>query len=458
MLGRVQTSNGKKMKWVDLILIGLIIFSTNCQTEEVEENGGIDISGNHGRSDFWIVKLGGSGNIQWQKSLGGSGHDYAQSIQLTTDGGYIVAGYTASNDGDVSGYYGQGDFWIVKLDGSGNIQWQKTLGGSERDRAESIQQTTDGGYIVAGSSRSNDGDVSGIHGNQDFWIVKLDAIGSIQWQRTLGGSASDFALSIQQTADGDYIVAGHTWSYDGDVSGNHGEDFWIVKLDAFGSIQWLKTLGGIESEQPKSIQLTTDGGYILAGGTHSNDGDVSGNHGEGLPLTPDYWIVKLDGSGNIQWKKTLGGSRAEYAKSIQPTTDGGYIVAGYSQSNDGDVLGNHGEGDFWIVKLDVSGNIQWQKSLGGSDRDGAESIQQTTDGGYIVAGYTESNDGDVLGNHYHGQEDYWIVKLDGSGTIQWQKSFGGSENEGAESIQQTADGGYIVAGSARSNNGDILGN
>ncbi len=388
------------MKWVDLILIGLIIFSTNCQTEEVEVNGVLDVSGNHGGSDFWIVKL----------------------------------------------------------DALGSIQWQKTLGGSESEQPKSIQQTADGGYIVASSSRSNDGDVSGIQGDQDFWIVKLDAIGSIQWQRTLGGSDSDFALSIQQTADGGYIVAGHTWSYDGDVSGNHGEDFWIVKLDASGSIQWQKTLGGSESEQPKSIQLTTDGGYIVAGGTHSNDGDVSGNHGGGPPLTPDYWIVKLDGSGTIQWKKTLGGSGDEYAKSIQPTTDGGYIVAGYGRFNDGDVSGNHGEVDFWIVKLNGSGNIQWQKSLGGSDRDGAESIQQTTDGGYIVAGYTESNDGDVLGNHYHGQEDYWIVKLDGSGTIQWQKSFGGSENEGAESIQQTADGGYIVAGSARSNDGDILGN
>ena len=149
------------MKWVDLILIGLIIFSTNCQKEEVEVNGGSDVSGNHGGGDFWIVKLGGSGNIQWQKCLGGSGKEISSSIQLTIEGGYIVAGHTKSDDGDVSEYHGEEDFWIVKLDESGNIQWQKSLGGSEEDFARSIQQTTDGGYIVAGWTWSNDGDILG---------------------------------------------------------------------------------------------------------------------------------------------------------------------------------------------------------------------------------------------------------------------------------------------------------
>jgi len=440
------------MKWVDLILIGLIIFSTNCQKEEVEVNGGSDVSGNHGGGDFWIVKLGGSGNIQWQKSLGGSGHDFGESIQQTTDGGYIVTGRTESNDGDVSANQGEPDFWIVKLDGSGNIQWQKNLGGSDWERAYSIQQTSDAGYIVAGYTSSNDGDVSGNHGGSDLWIVKLDGLGNIQWQKSLGGSESEQPKSIQQTTDGGYIVAGTTRSNDGDVSGNHGEtDYWIVKLDGSGSILWQKSLGGSDLESAESIQQTTDGGYIVAGTTRSNDGDVSGNHGGS-----DYWIVKLDGSGTIQWQKSLGGSENEGAESIQQTFDEGYIVAGSARSNDGDFSGNNGIHDFCIVKQDGSGTIQWQKCLGGSGRDEPYSIQLTTDGGYIVAGTTESNDGDVSGNH--GEGDFWIVKLDESGSIQWQKSLGGSEEDFARSIQLTIDGGYIVAGWTWSNDGDILGN
>jgi len=293
----------------------------------------------------------------------------------------------------------------VKLDETGNIQWQKYLGGSDGDGAFSIQQTSDGGYIVAGVAYSNDGDVSGNHGDSDYWIVKLDETGNIQWQKCLGGSREDVAKSIQQTSDGGYIVAGITPSNDGDVSGNHGSaDYWIVKLDETGKIQWQKCLGGSDGDGAFSIQQTSDGGYIVAGVAYSNDGDVSGNHGDS-----DYWIVKLDETGKIQWQKCLGGSSYDEAYSIQQTSDGGYIVAGYTYSNDGDVSGNHGDFDYWIVKLDETGNIQWQKCFGGSSYDYAQSIQQTSDGGYIVAGWTESNDGDVSGNH--GNSDYWIVKL-----------------------------------------------
>ncbi len=281
-----------------------------------------------------------------------------------------------SDNIEISDNHGGFDFWIVKLDRSGIIQWHKSLGGHRAEEARSVQQTADGGYIVAGSTRSNDGDVSGNHGFEwptDSWIVKLDASGTIQWQKCLGGSKTERANSIQQTADGGYIVAGYTDSNDGDVSGNHGDDdSWIVKLDESGSIQWQKSLGGSEWEKPYSIQQTTDGGYIVAASTRSNDGDVSGYHGEG-----DNWIVKLDGLGTIQWQKSLGGSEWENPYSIQQTTDGGYIVAGSTMSNDGDVSGYHGQVDSWIVKLDESGGIQWQKSLGGSGFDHAYSIQLT---------------------------------------------------------------------------------
>ncbi|MDD4248563.1 MAG: PKD domain-containing protein, partial [Methanosarcina sp.] len=386
------------------------------------------------------------------KSLGGSGGEYAQSIQQTSDGGYIVAGDSNSNDGNVTGNHGGSDYWVVKLDTTGNIVWQKSLGGSSYDNAYSIQQTSDGGYIVAGESNSNDGDVTGNHGGFDYWVVKLDTTGNIVWQKSLGGSGGELAESIQQTSDGGYIVAGYSRSTDGDVTGNHGGyDYWVVKLDTTGNIVWQKSLGGSDHDYAYSIQQTSDGGYIVAGDSRSNDGDVTGNHGG-----YDSWVVKLDTTGNIVWQKCLGGSISDNAYSIQQTSDGGYIVAGYSGSTDGDVTGNHGEFDYWVVKLDTTGNIVWQKSLGGSDDEYAESIQQTSDGGYIVAGESNSNDGDVTGNH--GESDYWVVKLDTTGNIVWQKSLGGSDWDDAYSIQQTSDGGYIVAGESDSNDGDVTGN
>lgn len=291
--------------------------------------------------------------IQWQKSLGGSDDDDASSVQQTKDGGYIVAGSSQSNDGDVSGNHGGSDYWIVKLNSSGNIEWQKSLGGSSDEGAGSIQQTTDGGYIATGTSTSTDGDVTGHHFSiypQDYWVVKLDATGNLQWQKSLGGSGEDVASSVQQTTDGGYIVAGWSTSNDGDVSGNHGgEDCWIVKLANGGSIEWQESLGSSFGgvDEGNSIRQTTDGGYIVAGTAGSNDGDVSGYHG-GLE---DYWIIKLNNTGNVQWQKCLGGSDLDISFAVQQTSDGGYVTAGYSQSNDGDASGNHGWADFWIVKL-----------------------------------------------------------------------------------------------------------
>ncbi|MDR2353872.1 MAG: hypothetical protein LBF22_12115 [Deltaproteobacteria bacterium] len=235
-------------------------------------------------------------NIEWQKSFGGSGSDEVRSIQITPDGGYIIAGLSLSNDSDVTGNHGKNDSWIVKLDFQGTIQWQKSLGGSDDDETRSIQITSDGGYIIAGESSSNDGDLTGNHGHYDAWIVKLDSQGTIQWQKSLGGSYEDAASSIQITSDGGYIIAGTSTSKDGDVTVNHGEfDAWIVKLDSQGTIQWQKSLGGSEWDVSSSIQITSDGGYIIAGYSRSNDGDVTVNHGE-----RDFWIVKLQGQVNEQ--------------------------------------------------------------------------------------------------------------------------------------------------------------
>lgn len=403
---------------------------------------------------FLVINIIGQPGIHWASCYGGSGWDNAKSIKQTTDGGYIIAGHTQSNDGDVSGIHGSfgDDCWILKLDNLGGIEWQKCLGGSGPETGFDIQQTTDGGYIVANTSSSDDGDVTGNHGDGDYWVVKLDVSGSIEWQNSFGGSNYDGARSIQQTSDGGYILAGATRSNDGDVVGNHGEaDYWLVKINGIGNIEWQKCLGGSGNDIAMSVQQTLDGGYFVAGYASSNDGDVLGNHGEA-----DYWIVKINGIGNIEWQNCLGGSDYDTHGNAQQTIDGGFIVTGWATSIDGDITNSHGGGDNWIVKLNNIGNIEWEKSFGGTDWDMGTSICQTTDGGYITAGKTKSNNGDVSGNH--GNSDYWIVKIGEYGNLEWQKCFGGSNDEDAYSIQQTTDGGYIVAGWSKSNDYDVQGN
>ena len=390
--------------------------------------------------------------IQWQKCLGGTGEDVSYCIQPTPDGGYIVAGYTQSIDGDVTGNHGGNDAWVVKISNTGSLQWQKALGGTNADYAISIQPTPDGGYIMAGETLSNDGDVTGNHSYNDAWVVKLSSTGSLQWQKALGGNSNDWATSIQLTPDGGYIVAGYTTSTDGDVTGNHGNaDAWVVKISSTGSLQWQKCLGGTNYDYANSIQPTTDGGYIVAGNTDSNDGDVTGAHGNG-----DAWVVKLSSTGSLQWQKCMGGTSQDSASSIQPTTDGGYILAGRTQSNDGDVAANHGDDDVWVVKLSTTGELVWQKTLGGTDWDRASSIQPTPDGSFIMTGYTPSTNGDVVGNH--GIIDAWVVKLSTMGILVWQKCLGGTDDDRAFSIQLAPDGGYIEAGLSWSNDGDVTGN
>lgn len=307
-------------------------------------------------SSFGFVQVP---TITWEKSFGGSSDDSAESIRQTTDGGYIIAGESESIDGDVTGNNGYKDYWVVKVDSSGNLIWEKSFGGTWSDNTPMIQETTDGGVIVAGESSSNDGDVSGNNGgSSDYWIIKLDINGNIIWQNCLGGSSTDVAYSIEQTTDGGYIVAGKSSSSDGDITGNNGNyDYWVVKLDISGNISWQKSLGGSQWDIAYSVQQTTDGGYIVAGKINSVNGDITENNG-----LWDYWVVKLDNIGNIIWQKSYGGSNDDYAYSIKQTSDGGYIIAGGSNSTDGDVIGSSGSG-CWIVKIDSVGNIIWQKFI-----------------------------------------------------------------------------------------------
>ncbi|WP_407847698.1 T9SS type A sorting domain-containing protein [Chryseobacterium sp. KCF3-3] len=386
-------------------------------------------------------------SIQWQKSMGGSNVDLFHFVEPTSDGGYIVSGSTFSNNGDLTQNFGSRDAWIIKFDFNGNIQWQKLLGGSQAELFHSIRETSDGGYILAGGSSSVDGDLTSNNGFEDYWIVKLDSTGDIEWQKSIGGSDRDIAKDILQTSDEGYIIAGTSYSNDGDVLGSHGgSDIWIIKTNSAGNVQWQKSLGSSSAEQVQSIQQTSDNGYIIAATTGNiADGDVTQIYGGS-----DYWIIKLDSYGNLQWQKSLGGTGFDTANSIQQTFDGGYIVAGIYERS---IYPYPLNSDYGIIKLASNGDVQWQKFFGGNKSDGAKSIQQTSDGGYIIAGLSNSNNGDVLGNH--GNTDAWIIKTDNTGTLQWQKSLGGTGNENAETIRKTVDGGFIIIGYSSSTNGDV---
>jgi hypothetical protein len=331
------------------------------------------------------------------KTIGGSGLDGAWSIIQSSDGGYVVAGSTRS--------FGAGgwDIYVVKIDGSGNVQWTKTIGGGNDDFAYSIIQSSDGGYVVAGLTYS-------FGAGGDIYLVKLDSSGNVVWTKTIGGSLTDVANSIIQSSDGGYVVAGWTASF-----GAGSYDFYVVKLDAGGNVLWTKTIGGSNDDRARSIIRSSDGGYVVAGYTSS--------FGAG---SADIYVVKLDSGGNVQWTKTIGGSYEDEARSIIQSSDGGYIVAGESG------------GDFYVVKLDSGGNVLWTKTIGGSSDDGARSIIQSSDGGYAVAGRTRSFGA--------GNADFYVVKLDSGGNVQWTKTIGGSSEDEAYSIIQSSDGGYAVAG------------
>jgi len=341
----------------------------------------------------------------WNKTFGGTDNDSALSVQQTSDGGYIIAGCTES--------YGAGsyDFWLIKTDSKGNKEWDNTFGGTDEDWAFSTQQTSDGGYIVAGYTMSYG------TGWVNAWLVKTDSEGNKEWDKTFGGTNS--AYLVQQTSDDGYIIAGLSVSF-----GTTWADFWLVKTDSNGNMQWDKIYGGTGDEVAFSVRQTSDEGYIIAGTTMQDIG------------LGDFWLVKTNSEGNEQWNKTFGGTGEDVALSVRQTIDGGYIVAGTTESY------GAGLADFWLVKADSEGNKEWDKTFGGTDNDSAYSVQQTSDGGYIIAGYTES--------YSAGLADFWLVKTDSFGNEQWNKTFGGTYKDRARSVQQTTDGGYILAGSTNS--------
>ena len=274
--------------------------------------------------DYWIAKLNSNADIEWEKTYGGSSTDEAKSIQQTTDGGYIVAGHSYSVNGDVTNNNGGNDAWILKLNANGDIEWQKTYGGSSSDYLTNIKQTADGGYIAVGYTGSNDGDVPNNQGYFDAWIIKLDANRNLEWSKTFGGTNEDWINNTQQTTNGEYLFVGGTNSNDGDITNNHGNtDLWVIKLQANGNLSWQKTYGGNNSDAASCIQKTNDGHYIVAGSSSSNDGDITNSHGDN-----DAWVIKIDDLGNLLKQTTVGTNNIERANSILQTHDNNFLITG----------------------------------------------------------------------------------------------------------------------------------
>jgi len=392
--------------------------------------------------------------LKWSKAHGGTDNDFCFDFAETHDGAYTVTGLTFSDDGEVSGSHGNGDMWVYRMDRSGNIIWQKAIGGSEHDEGESVTVTPDNYYVVAGNTNSNDKSVSGNHGGQDIWVVKLDFQGQLIWQKTYGGSGTEgmYFHSIINTPDGGFMMLGYTTSNDDDVSGNHGgQDIWLVKIDGTGNIQWQKTYGGTSTDYSSSLYTAADGNYLIVGYSNSNDGDITGNHGD-----YDTWIAKVDGSGNILWKKTYGGSGLDVNYKFVPTADGGYILNGQTNSpNDGDVTGWHGDFDAWVVKIDANGNMQWNRAFGSSQYEDNFAITTTADGNYLLGAFTNGNDGDVT--NPIGGYDVWYVKLSTAGDIVWQETIGGTGDETVNNILPMPDGSFLAGGHSTSSDGDVKG-
>jgi hypothetical protein len=353
----------------------------------------------------------GDTSVTWQVHLGGTGEDVARSVQQTSDGGYILTGYT--NSIGAGGF----DLWLVKTDGSGCVEWSKTFGGEYDDFGYSGQQTPDGGYILVGATKSSGA------GDADVWLVKTDAGGNKVWDQTFGGGLGDCGYCLQCTADGGYIITGDTFSF-----GAGSGDAYLIKTDSDGKESWSKTFGdSTHQEQGFCLRLTKDPGYVIAGMIT----DLSNPE----ELDEDAYLVKTDADGNNPLSKVLGYKGFHDGGTAVQPIEGGYILCGYTEV---------GQGDFnaWLINTDASLDLQVNWIFGGGSWDQAQAVQQTPDAGYIISGMTKSWGPPTSGPY--GQA--WLLKTDSSGKQEWSKDFGGDGDEWGLGVQQTADGGYILAG------------
>jgi len=352
----------------------------------------------------------------WEKRLGGIYNEFAQSVQQTTDGGYIITGCSyKANSGTADA-----DVFLLKTNGNGDSLWNQTFGGTSSDYGLSVQQTTDGGYIITGNTYS-------LGNSSQAYLIKTDGNGIEQWSKNFGGTDADWGISVQQTTDGGYIIAGRANYTINPATLFETGDVYLIKTDGNGNQQWTKNFGGINQDGGRSVQQTTDGGYIITGFTTPF-----------LNGLTDVYLIKTDGNGIEQWTKTFGGTSDDDSRSVQQTTDGGYIITGWTES-----FGN-GAIDVYLIKTDGNGIEQWTKTFGGVKEERGFSVQQTTDGGYIITGWTGEID--------QGQTNVYLIKTDQNGDSLWTKTFGYEpEDDIGFSVQQTTDGGYIITGFSYNN-------
>lgn len=388
--------------------------------------------------------------LEWEQNYGGSLGDKINEIKETPDDGYMMLGISFSADNDLSVNAGNGDFWATKLDGNGGIEWQRTYGGAERDEGKTVIVKPDGGYLFVGDTRSADGDIGTLKGTESVWLLSTNAAGDILWEQTYGGSGSEENYSAIPTLDGGYILANISNSTDGDISNPLGAyDIWIVKIDANGTMIWEANYGGSGDETLPHIQETLDGGYFIGA---SSDSGLPNNLG-----LNDYMILRTDAKGTLLWQYNYGGSGQDLFRDFEQTDDGGLLLFGTTASNDFNVSDNNGSNDFWLVKVDQAGILEWQETIGGALSDDGYRIDRTGDGNFFISGIAQSTDGDFNGGI--GFNDYTVLKISPQGNILWDQKYGSSMSESfiANSLQ-TKDGGYLIAGVSEGADNDVSAN
>ncbi len=412
--------------------------------------------------DGGAVESSFQGEIAWSKNYGGSLDEFVGNAAPTPDGGLIAIAYTDSNDGDVQKQNASTEIWLLRLDAQGNKVWSRTLGGSADDYGTSITATHDGHFAISGYSGSNDGDVPGNLGMHDFLISKIDIDGNILWSRNYGFMSHDHAHKVIGTKDGGFFIAGYAdyAGIDDNGNGNSGPghdmrgvqhgvgEFFGIKLDAQGNLEWYRYFGGTMNDRVNDLALADDGGILMAGYTESSDYDIEDSRG-----SYDYWVIKLDSEGSLHWKKNFGGSGIDQAFAIVNTGHNSYLVAGRSNSTDGDVSSAIGNFDAWVVHFDDHGHLLWEKSFGTIDYDAAASIRPWN-GKFILSGNSR---GSIDGNN-QGENDYWVFSIDAHPNtgIHWQKSLGGSSIDMATDAL-AVNSGLVVLGQSQSADGDVSG-
>lgn len=341
---------------------------------------------------------------------------------------FLVAGLTACHKNNQDTTDNQ-----PPIENNKALAWAKTYGGTNYDFANSVVQLSNGDYVMAGTTRSTDGDIGAPVSNYDAWIAKFSATGTISWSKTYGANDDDYSSALAAANDGGFMVVGYTFL-------NNLNTAWAIKTDGNGNKLWQKNLSQSSDAKPTAIISTNDGAFLVVGYNYT-----SGSR--------DGWVAKIDNNGNQLWSKNFGGSGEDWFTGIVKSSDGGYAISGYSTSSTGDLTSAHGNFDGWVVKIDGSGNKLWSTSLGGSNEDYFKSIIQTNDGGYVAVGYTKSNDGDITLNK--GGYDEWLVKFDGSGNKMWSKTYGGMNEEYVTSVVTTQDGNFLTMGYSNSTTGDV---